>query len=605
MTKISDRILEEILQRCDIAEIISSYIPLKQAGRNFKALCPFHHEKTPSFVVSTDKQIFHCFGCGVGGDVFSFVMKQERLDFPEAVRFLAEKAGVVLEELTDKTGAPAPSVTGLLYRINELAAGYFQERLLSDRRAEQARAYLQKRGVSQETIEFFRIGYAVDLWDGVLRFLREKKIKDDLLLQSGLCVKNEQGRIYDRFRNRVIFPIVNVQGKIVGFGGRIIEPVDALNENGSGDFSPKYINSPETPVYSKSKNLYGLHLSRRHIEEKGFCVVVEGYLDFILPFQHGIKNLVASLGTAFTIDHIRILRRYTHDITIVFDPDPAGQEAALRSLDLLIEEGMNVKIATLESGFDPDTYVRRYGEEGLDKAINAAQSVFDYKLQLLNLRLREDIPEEKARIAAEMLKTIVRIKNAVLRATYLRKLSGRLGVSEEALRTELKKINTPSHSSSQAAITGALRPHKVRSAAERMLLALIWEDTSLLKELKSQMHLAEFSDPIIRRIAQHLYETEDEAITPAVILQRLNDQEVNCFMSNLLLAETGTGNRKKSFNDCVRKIKKDGIQSRLAALQQEINILHNHDSKRLEELLHDYHYLKKEQRLYERGDKKE
>ncbi|MCG2712485.1 MAG: DNA primase, partial [Candidatus Omnitrophica bacterium] len=399
MSKISNQQLDEILQRCDITEIIAGYIPLKKAGRNFKALCPFHHEKTPSFVVSPDKQIFHCFGCGAGGDVFSFVMKNERMDFPEAVKFLADKAGVRIMPETEKEAGAKYSVSTILYKLNELAAGYFQQNLLNASEAKKARDYLLKRGISKESVSDFRLGFAPDLWDGLLTFLRSKSINDELLLKSGLVIKNAQGRIYDRFRNRIIFPIFNAQAKIVGFGGRIIDVQDDAAEQHPQDKGPKYINSPETDIYKKSKNLYGFNFSKSYVQKEEYCIVVEGYLDFIVPFQANVKNLVASLGTAFTHEHVRLLKRYINNVVIVFDSDEAGQGAALRSLDLLIEEGMNVKIADLSKGFDPDSYVRKYGADEFRNRVKAAKTLFDYKLDLLMLKFDKESPEGKTQIA--------------------------------------------------------------------------------------------------------------------------------------------------------------------------------------------------------------
>jgi len=603
MSKISDNILEEIQNHCDITEIISGYIPLKKAGRNFKANCPFHHEKTPSFVVSPDKQIFHCFGCGAGGDVFSFIMKQERMDFPEAVRFLGDKVGIEIKTEEKAYYSQTESLTGSLYRVNELAEQYFKQNILcsNNRNAELALEYLQQRGLGKSAIENFNLGLAVDKWDGLLNFLKQNKISQELMLKSGLIVRNANGKIYDCFRNRIMFPISNSQGKRIGFGGRIWNSLSGQNISNQ----PKYINSPETEVYKKSKNLYGFNQSKKFVADKDYCIVVEGYLDVIIPFESGVKNIVASCGTAFTSDHARILKRYTHNIVIVFDSDFAGQEATLRSLDLLIEEGLNVKIARLESGFDPDSFVRKYGSEKFQDLVSKASSLFDYKLNLLCLRWDKTVPEEKAKIAASMLDTINRIKNAILRSTYIKKLAENLAVKEELLLSELKKVKAFSTRISDGGIGNNIKTYKMSKVAEKMLMSLMFEDGRFIEELKKVVRYDEFSDPIAKKIVKYFYEQDVSGCKPSELLKKIGDDQINSFICNLIVSDMGIDNKEKSFEDCVRKIKKDKIQLELDSLQQQINRLKQADPQGLMSLLKRYNELKKEQNIYETSYRKE
>jgi len=600
MNRISDKILDEIQQRCDIAEVISSYFPLKKAGRNFKACCPFHHEKTPSFIVSPDKQIFHCFGCGAGGDVFSFIMQHERIDFPEAVRFVAAKAGVRIEIEQREQTSGGYSVSNALTKINELAAWYFYQNFIKDERAQYARKYLQSRQIDKESIEKFRIGVTFDLWDGLLNFLRKRDIKDNLLVKSGLVIRNAQGKLYDRFRNRIMFPIFNGQGKIVGFGGRVLEPTKVEDS----DKQPKYINSPETDIYIKGRNLYGFNVSKEFIRRQDSVVIVEGYLDCIIPYQFGIKNIVASLGTSFTIDHVRLLRRYTRNIIIVFDSDAAGEGAALRSLDLLVEEGMNVRIVRLEPGFDPDAYVRKYGQKHFQEMLTSAKSRFDYELDLLLEKYNKEMPEQKTKIAEEMLSIITKIKNAILRTTYIKRLSEVLAVPEEVLLIELKKIKAPTVYNRVFEMTQKSQAYKVSKIAELMLMSLMFENTELVPEAKKVMTYDEFSDPVVQKIAKHLFDSNDKNLKPTVLLNRINDQRVSSFISNLLVTDLGIKDRKKSFEDCIKKIKKDKIQLRLNTLQQQINKVQQSDEQGMKILLKEYHHLKKEQGIYEKTSKK-
>ncbi|NLE65296.1 MAG: DNA primase, partial [Elusimicrobia bacterium] len=386
MGLIPEDVIGQVIDRTDIAELIGSYIPLKRAGRNFKALCPFHHEKTPSFVVNPDKQIFHCFGCGVGGNALSFVMKHERMDFPEAVRMLAARANVPIPEETPQDRA-RDDMRQAVFSVNELAAAYFHEALIQGRSAEveAARDYLKKRVVGKKTAERFRIGYAPDSWDGLLKVLRDKGFSDGVIERAGLAVRHEtKGTLYDRFRGRVIFPILDVRSRPVAFGARAIKADDRV----------KYINSPETPVYTKGQHLYGLNWAREAVAAKDALVIVEGYLDFLRPFDRGFENIAASLGTALTTDQVRLIRRYTKNIVMLFDMDTAGQSATLRSLDLLLDEEMNVRVATLDEGKDPDAFVLNRGIEAFEERVKAARDLFDFELDLLAGRYGEDTPEK-------------------------------------------------------------------------------------------------------------------------------------------------------------------------------------------------------------------
>ena len=337
--RIPENILDDILGRVNIVELISGYIPLKRAGRNFKANCPFHHEKTPSFMVSPDRQIYHCFGCGESGNAFKFLMLQERMAFPEAVEALAKKTGVILPEAR-KIDQGVSNLTAQLYRINELAAQFYQNKLDAPEGLS-ARDYLAKRGLDRDCIKAFNLGFAPEKWDGLLSYLRVKNITLAHLEKAGLVLAKDGGGYYDRFRNRIIFTIFDIKSRPIGFGARALP---GQGEAGKGGSLPKYINSPETPVYVKGRNLYGLNLSKDAIRESDTAVIVEGYLDFLMPFQQGLKNIVASLGTALTLEQVRLLKRYASKAVMIYDPDAAGELATLRSLDIFLEEEMEVRL---------------------------------------------------------------------------------------------------------------------------------------------------------------------------------------------------------------------------------------------------------------------
>jgi len=344
---IPPELINDIQDRCDIVELISSYIPLKKAGRNFKANCPFHNEKTPSFIVSPEKQIYHCFGCQEGGNALSFLIKYEHLGFKEAIETLAQRVGVKIN--FEEKGDEKESYLSELYRINEIAGDFYQKHLLKNSNANLIK-YLESRSLGKEVINKFKIGLAPNQWDALINYLRAKSINLGLMEKTGLIIPKENGGFYDRFRNRLIIPIFDIKNRIIAFGAR------SLDES-----VPKYINSPETQIYIKGKSLFGLNIAKEAIREKSQCVIVEGYFDVITPMKEGFLNIVSSSGTALTIDQIRLLKRFTKNIVVVYDADAAGQLATLRSLDLFLEEEINVNVVDLPKGHDPDLYVRKFG----------------------------------------------------------------------------------------------------------------------------------------------------------------------------------------------------------------------------------------------------
>src|SRR3989338_2339939 len=427
MGKIPENILNEIQDRCDIVEVISGYISLKQAGRNFKACCPFHHEKTPSFTVSPDKQIYHCFGCNSGGNVFNFLKEYEKIDFIDAVKMLAEKTGVKLPEYKSSRDQDS-SIVSAVYSVNDVAANYYSDLLEKAGSSLEVRRYITKRCLDASIIKKFRMGYADSSWNGLLDYLSGRGVKQDTILKAGLIVKGRDNSHYDLFRNRVIFPICDVRDRVLGFGARVMD-----------ETLPKYINSPETTVYKKGLHLYGLNFAKAYIKERNFAIITEGYLDVIMCHQHGVNNAIASLGTALTTEQIRLLKRYTLNVLMLYDADQAGEMASLRGMELFLEEGMNVKIATLEKGHDPDSFLRKFGKEKLDEAIKRSKSLFTYKLDILRRRFNDTEPEAKAETIKEMLQTINKVRNAIVKAEYIKLLAQELSVKEDAVWEELKK----------------------------------------------------------------------------------------------------------------------------------------------------------------------
>ncbi|MEK7707335.1 MAG: DNA primase [Verrucomicrobiota bacterium] len=434
MAGISPATLEQIRAASDIVDVIGGYLPLKRAGANFTALCPFHKEKTPSFNVNPQKQIFHCFGCHKGGDVFTFVKEYENIGFVDAVRRLAERAKIPLEFDQTPGAQETRHVKDTLLQIHEQIAQRWQSCLANEAAGQIARDYLAKRGVSAEAIKLFRLGCAPDLWDDTVNWAKSKGHDLAVVEKAGLILRKEGAEnYYDRFRGRLMFPICDEQGRVIGFSGRVL----------SGDEkTAKYVNSPETPIFTKSKVFFGLDKSKRAILDAEFAIVCEGQLDLIACYMAGIQNMVAPQGTALTADHARILKRYVDEVVLCFDSDKAGQNAAVRSLDGLLASGLAVRVAVVPAPHDPDSFIKANGGEAFRKLIEGAEGFFDYYLN--RLCATNDIATDKGRLAVlrEMAGAVHKTGNVVLVDTYAQKTALRLGVAPEAVRTEFKKTPT-------------------------------------------------------------------------------------------------------------------------------------------------------------------
>lgn len=581
--RIPENILDDILSRVDIVEVISGYIPLKRSGRNFRALCPFHHEKTPSFMVSPDRQIYHCFGCSAGGNAFGFLMEYERMEFPEAVEILAKKAGVVLPEI-QKEDAKTVSLFTQLYKINELAANFY-EGMLNSAAGSQAKNYLLRRGIKEETIKSLKLGCTPDKWDVLISHLRAKGVSLSLMEKAGLILSKEGGGYYDRFRNRIIFPIFDIKSRVLGFGARVLD-----------DTSPKYINSPETPIYIKGRNLYGLNLAKDAIRDADFVVIVEGYLDFILPFQEGLKNIVASLGTALTSEQARLLKRYTHNVVMIYDADKAGELATLRTLDIFIEEGMNVKVVSLPQGYDPDLCVRKNGIENFKQRIGEAQSLFDYKLKVLKSRYNAKEIEGKAKIASEMLPTINKFKNAVLKSEYLKQLSQDLDLKEDALLQELKKVKDERVYPDLGAVT--VKKKTEINPTEKLLVKLLLEETELIHSIRERLEPADFQDERISRIVSLMFDLLEQGKTlePNKLMNYLEGEEMLQIISESTFSpEVGLEDKEKIVDDCIQRLKNQRLKFKRQQLHEEIKAAqHSGDEERLHSLMQEFHNLIKQ-----------
>ena len=431
MASFSPNDIDRVRSANDIADVIGAAVPLKRAGANFVCLCPFHREKSPSFNVNPSKQIFRCFGCGKGGDVFTFIEEYEGLSFPEAVQRLAERAGIVLEADASGSGAHQRSVKDSLLKLHDAICNRWQQCLANEAGGQVARDYLAKRGVPAEAIAEFRIGAAPESWDDTVNWAKAKGFDLGLLEQAGLIVKRDTGGYYDRFRGRLMFPICDEQGRVIAFSGRILQ---------GDEKQAKYVNSPETPLFTKGKVLFALHRAKRPILDAGHALICEGQLDTIACHMAGVTIAVAPQGTALTADHARILKRYVNEVILCFDGDKAGRNATVRALDDLLASGLAVKVASIPPPDDPDSYIKRFGAEAFRTVLGRAQGFFDFYLQ--HLLAENDPTSDKGRmeIVQAMGQSVQKTGNDVLIDTYAQRTAQRLGVEPAAVRKEFRKV---------------------------------------------------------------------------------------------------------------------------------------------------------------------
>jgi DNA primase len=492
--------VDEVRAAADIVKVVGDYVKLRKAGANFMGLCPFHQEKTPSFAVHPTKQIFHCFGCGVGGDVFKFVMLIENLAFPEALRRVAEKVGVVLRETFRDEAADANArQRAALYKIHEAAGKFFASQLGGTAEGRAARAYLTDRGLSDEAVGRSRLGYAPGEGQALTRWLVDSGFEHDVLEKSGLVLRDTEGkRHFDRFRRRIIFPICNESGKVVAFGGRAL-----------GDDQPKYLNSPETPIYTKGRVLYYLDHAGSAIRKLDYAILVEGYMDCIAVASAGIENVVATCGTSLTEGQIRLLSRYSRRVVVNYDPDSAGVAATQRSLDLLLEEGFEAKVLALPAGLDPDSFIRRQGAAAYRERLSAAPTYLDYLTERAAAQHDLSRPEGKVAAANAVLPYLVKIPNPMLRAELTNRLAERLRLEERLLREELKRA------AGEGRRDVRVRPEMATvkaTPAEKQLLRAFMESEELADEFLARLvEEGNCEGLATEQVFKHLLETRRRA----------------------------------------------------------------------------------------------
>jgi DNA primase len=559
---IPETLVAEVFARTDILDVISEYVRLEKKGRHHLGLCPFHQEKTPSFTVTPERQMFYCFGCGVGGNVFKFLMLKENLTFPESVRFLAKRAGVHIPEVT----SPRDEKLERFFQVNEWARDYFRQQLESREQGAPARDYLARRGITPEIRDEFQLGFAPPRWDALVNYLTRKGCRAEDLVVLGLVNRGERGTYYDRFRNRIIFPVWNASGRVIGFGGRVLD-----------DSQPKYLNSPETPVFHKGQVLYALHLARQAIRNEGCVVIVEGYLDAITAHQYGIRNTVASLGTSLTQDQGRLLMRYTMDALIAYDADAAGVAATIRSLDLLQELGCRVRVVSVPEGQDPDGFLREAGVTGWRQLVAGATPLLEYKLARIAARTGTATAAERLAALREVIPNLHALSSEVEREEGFQIAARTLGVTWETIRGEYRRFT--SHTKGNWAKTDKIakklhnivtKPSQAREKAETGILRIVLHNPSLLETVKQELGDAFFKNGRHQRIFEtYLRYYNQPGFAPALLANYLEETEQEIFNA-LMGRELDAKDQQSELKAYIEAIKRLNIREKRRELLDDL-----------------------------------
>ncbi|MDD4091700.1 MAG: DNA primase [Smithellaceae bacterium] len=585
--RFDDSKIEEIKSRVDIVELASEYLTLKKAGRNYLGLCPFHQEKTPSFTVNREKQIFYCFGCGEGGNVITLLMKIANKSFPEAIKYLAEKTGVLLPVRTfGGDGREKESLRDEIFQLNARAAQYFA-RQLSSPGGKAVRDYLQKRAVTEETVRQFRLGYAPDAWRSLADDMEGGGLSLKMAEQAGLVIAGKEGGFYDRFRGRLMFPIENPFGEIVAFGGRII-----------GEGEPKYLNSPESPVYSKGKNLYGLNKAKEAIRRNGFCLIVEGYFDAISLWNAGVRNVVATLGTALTRDHLELLRRYTQDVVALFDPDAAGRKALDRSLELFLGANMSARALILPDGCDPDDFVKKYGPGKLEELITLAPAISDYYID--SVLGNGKTFEENRDLVKTAMEFVGKINNEIERNLFIKRIAEKSGIDQALLKREIhrKPASVPSGAGVKKASGGmAVNPlefNLIRLMLEYPQKALLVDDENILEC---------FLEPVLKDLGSRIIQTYKLLgyVDVNVLLPSDEDKPLreHIYKMSVEAPPTDDDRVERNFVDNMRRIRQKWYKEQKRQVQHKLRqAQESGDSDLIRELTFQKQNLMKEEHKY-------
>ena len=582
MARYSDEVINDVRQSNDIVDVISQYVHLKRSGRNFFGLCPFHNEKSPSFSVSPDKQIFHCFGCGVGGNVFSFITQIEGINFVEAVQMLAERANIQLPTLQDNGDSQREELKAKVYKVNEFTAEFYHQNLYKPQ-AKIAQEYVKKRQLSNETLKSFKIGFS-GKFDELYQELKKQGFGEREILESGLVNKNERGQYIDRYRNRLMFPICDARGKVIAFGGRVLD-----------DSKPKYINSPENVVYSKGRNLFGLNVAKKGDLKR--ILIVEGYMDVISLHQRGITNVVAPLGTALTEQQGWLLRKNSEQIILSFDSDEAGLKAKLRALDILQNMGCDLRILQMEGAKDPDEYIIKYGNARFNNLVDKALSIIEFKVKILKKDLNLENTNDKIKFLNEIAKLISKVDNTMEREVYIEKIAKEYDISKEAIYAEVNKLTYKNVKTEK--VLERPKPvvtHKkvetkevseaIRRRENTIISILLTGELSIYEIIKQNIKPEDFQDEINKKIAQKLYEEFEKGNSNINGIIDNLDQDQQNQITMIMAEDYEIEDLEKAIDDIIQAYKRDKLNNRkleiLELLEQTSN---NEEKKELEKEL--------------------
>lgn len=558
MARYSEEIINDVRQSNDIVDVISQYVHLKRSGRNFFGLCPFHNEKSPSFSVSPDKQIFHCFGCGVGGNVITFVSKIEGLNFVETVQMLAERANIQLPTLENSGDAQKEILKDKVYKVNEFTAEFYHQNLYKPQ-AKIAQEYVKKRQLSNETLKSFRIGFS-GRFDELYQELKKQGFEEKEILESGLVNKNGRGQYIDRYRNRLMFPICDVRGRVIAFGGRVLD-----------DSKPKYINSPENIVYSKGRHLFGLNVAKKGDTKK--LLIVEGYMDVISLHQRGITNVVAPLGTALTEQQGWLLRKNTEQIILSFDSDEAGLQAKLRALEILQNMGCDLRVLQMEGAKDPDEYILKYGNARFQALVEKALSVIEFKVKILKKDLNLENTNDKIKFLNEIAKLISKVDNTIEREVYIEKIAKEYDISKEAIYAEVNKLTYKNNKvekileKSKPIITHKkVEKKEISQAVKRrentIMSILLTGDLSIFEIIKQNIKPEDFQDEVNANIAKKLYEElENGNSNINGIIDELEQEEQNQ-ITMIMADDYEINDLEKAIDDLIQTYQKEKLNNR-------------------------------------------
>lgn len=570
-----EELVEEVRSRNDIVDIVGSYVRLKKTGSNYMGLCPFHNEKSPSFSVSGSKQMYHCFGCGVGGNVFTFIMEYENYTFGEALRSLADRAGVKLPELEQSEEAKrAADLKSRILEVYKEAAKYYFYQLRSERGTE-ALAYLKNRELSDEIITRFGLGYSNKFSDSLYQYMKNQGYEDSLLRQCGLFTMDETKGVYDKFWNRVMFPIMDGNNKVIAFGGRVM-----------GEGTPKYLNSPETLIFDKSRNLFGLNFARQ--SRKPYMLICEGYMDVISLHQAGFTNSVASLGTAFTPQQAKLLSRYTKEVILTYDSDGAGTAAALRAIPILKEAGLSARVINMKPYKDPDEFIKALGAEEYQKRIDQAMNSFYYEIEVLEKDYHLEDPEQKTKFFNETAKRLLAFTEEIERNNYVEAISRKYNVSYENLRklvnkygASLSMVNVARETRAREKEQGSkkVKPEEGMLQSQKILLTWLIDEPDAFERITNIINPQDFTVELYREVATMVFDqyANEKVVTPAKIINRFESKEEQTQVADLfstqIRVEMNETERKKLFADTVVRVKKSSLEQAYKKAIEDNDIL--------------------------------